>query len=156
MGSLAHFILIECQWDYDQRDGLLAVHVRALNFLASNLINHPSCYRSLSKSHGFVSHFQASVRSLAKDVSPNASAGIIACWVVQCVFSQAIGSYWGPVLYSIFATLLEGIICLGTCVVAEGVRTYSPCAGMIYDMDPYRMPKTFCIRECQSVSLDHG
>ena len=87
----------------------------------------------------------------SEGVSPNASAGIIACWVVQCVFSQAIGSYWGPVLYSIFATLLEGIICLGTCVVAEGVRTYSPCAGMIYDMDPYRMPKTFCIRECQSV-----
>ncbi|KAN0085942.1 hypothetical protein V8E55_007076 [Tylopilus felleus] len=57
------------------------------------------------------------------------STGIIVCWIVLGLFSRAIGSYWWPMLYSIFATLLQGIFCLG----------------MIYDMNPYQMPKAFCI-----------
>ncbi|KIJ04758.1 hypothetical protein PAXINDRAFT_104026 [Paxillus involutus ATCC 200175] len=57
--------------------------------------------------------------------------GIIACWVVLSIFSRAIGSSWGPHLYSIFATILQGIFCLG----------------MVYDMNPFRMPKAFCIAQ---------
>ncbi|KAG8216488.1 hypothetical protein J3R82DRAFT_6600 [Butyriboletus roseoflavus] len=45
------------------------------------------------------------------------------------MFSRVISSYWGPGLYSVFATLLQGIFCLG----------------MIYDMNPSQMPKAFCI-----------
>ncbi|KAH7882373.1 hypothetical protein F5I97DRAFT_1909772 [Phlebopus sp. FC_14] len=57
--------------------------------------------------------------------------GIIACWIVLTIFSRAIGSTWGPMLYSIFATILQGMFCLG----------------MIYEMDPYQMPETFCIAQ---------
>lgn len=85
-----------------------------------------------------------------KDVSLSASTGIIACWVVLCMFSRAIGSYWGPVLYSVFATLLQGIFCLGAALhvmVLKKRIAYPPCIGMIYDMNPFQMPKTFCIGE---------
>ncbi|KAH0834860.1 hypothetical protein J3R83DRAFT_10488 [Lanmaoa asiatica] len=57
--------------------------------------------------------------------------GLIACWIVHYMFSRVTGSYWGPVLYCVFATLLEGIFCLG----------------MVHEMDPFRMPKAFCIGE---------
>lgn len=55
-------------------------------------------------------------------------SGIFACWVVLTVFARAIGSYWGPMLYCTFATMLQGIFCLG----------------MIYDMNPFDMPPLFC------------
>ncbi|KAG2138525.1 hypothetical protein DEU56DRAFT_901254 [Suillus clintonianus] len=55
-------------------------------------------------------------------------SGIFACWIVLTVFARAIGSYWGPMLYCVFATLLQGIFCLG----------------MIYDMNPFDMPPAFC------------
>lgn len=55
-------------------------------------------------------------------------SGIFACWIVLTVFARAIGSYWGPMLYCIFATVLQGIFCLG----------------MIYDMNPFDMPPAFC------------
>ncbi|KAI9460795.1 hypothetical protein HD554DRAFT_2132394, partial [Boletus coccyginus] len=45
---------------------------------------------------------------------------------VLCMFSRAIGSYWGPMLYIVFATSLQGIFCLG----------------MIYNMNP---PQTLVI-----------
>ena len=40
------------------------------------------------------------------------------------MFSRAIGSYWGPMLYSVFATLLQGIFCLGSAhhVIIEETR----------------------------------
>ncbi|KAG0698712.1 hypothetical protein DFH29DRAFT_1017369 [Suillus ampliporus] len=40
-------------------------------------------------------------------------SGIFACWIVLTVFARAIGSYWGPMLYCTFATMLQGIFCLG-------------------------------------------
>ncbi|KAG1819372.1 hypothetical protein EV424DRAFT_1618864, partial [Suillus variegatus] len=55
-------------------------------------------------------------------------SGIFACWIVLTVFARAIQSYWGPMLYCIFATILQGIFCLG----------------MIYNMNPYDMPPAFC------------
>ncbi|KIJ61409.1 hypothetical protein HYDPIDRAFT_115868 [Hydnomerulius pinastri MD-312] len=57
--------------------------------------------------------------------------GTIGCWVVLTIFARAIGSYWGPMLYSVFATILQGIFCLG----------------MVYDMNPFQMPKTFCVAQ---------
>ncbi|KAF8156935.1 hypothetical protein B0H34DRAFT_711243 [Crassisporium funariophilum] len=55
--------------------------------------------------------------------------GAIACWIVLHAFGRAVGNQWGPVMYSIGNTLLQGIFCLG----------------MIYRMDPFQMPKSFCI-----------
>lgn len=55
-------------------------------------------------------------------------SGIVASWIVLTAFSRAIGSYWGPMLYCVFATILQGIFCLG----------------MVYDMNPYDMPPAFC------------
>lgn len=55
-------------------------------------------------------------------------SGIFACWIVLTVFARAIGSYWGPMLYCVFATMLQGIFCLG----------------MIYNMNPFDMPPAFC------------
>ncbi|KAF9226379.1 hypothetical protein BS17DRAFT_545209 [Gyrodon lividus] len=43
--------------------------------------------------------------------------GILAC----STFSRTIGSSWGQTLYSVFATILQGIFCLG----------------MVYDMNPF-------------------
>ena len=65
------------------------------------------------------------------------------------MFSRAIGSYWGPMLYSVFATLLQGIFCLGSThhTIIERRVAYLPCVGMIYDMNPFQMPKAFCIGE---------
>ncbi|KAF9239296.1 hypothetical protein BU15DRAFT_46861 [Melanogaster broomeanus] len=57
--------------------------------------------------------------------------GIPACWLVLMIFSRAIGSHWGSVLYSVFATILQGVFCLG----------------MIYDMNPFQMPKAFCMAQ---------
>lgn len=55
-------------------------------------------------------------------------SGIFACWIVLTVFARAIGSYWGPMLYCVFATILQGIFCLG----------------MVYNMNPFDMPPVFC------------
>lgn len=55
-------------------------------------------------------------------------SGIFASWIVLTAFARAIGSYWGPMLYCVFATILQGIFCLG----------------MVYDMNPFDMPPAFC------------
>jgi hypothetical protein len=51
-------------------------------------------------------------------------SGIFACWIVLTVFARATGSYWGPMLYCVFATILQGIFCLGAfmfpCQTGEG------------------------------------
>jgi len=57
-----------------------------------------------------------------------AFSGIIPCWVVLYTFARAIDCYW-LLSYAVFATSLEGIFCLG----------------MIYEMDPFKMPKVFCV-----------
>ena len=86
--------------------------------------------------------------SVKKGIYLTAFIGIIVCWVVLCLFSRAIGSYWGPVLYSVFSTLLQGIFCLGTNIrSSKKCVTYLRRTGLIYDMDPYQMPRAFCTGE---------
>lgn len=120
MGVLSLYLHTILQWDHNQRDrspsckhALCSPH-----FLSTGIIvtNDP-CYRLPSRSCGSVSPLQvrlASLLSVKKGIYLNAFTGIIVCWVVLYLFSRAIGSYWGPVLYSVFSTLLQGIFCLGT------------------------------------------
>ncbi|KAF8962296.1 hypothetical protein BDZ97DRAFT_1120879 [Flammula alnicola] len=63
--------------------------------------------------------------------------GLAACWIVLWAFARAVGTKWGPVLYCIGNTLLQGIFCLG----------------MIYRMDPFEMPRSFCIVQTVVISF---
>ncbi|KAF8180420.1 hypothetical protein BJ912DRAFT_981261 [Pholiota molesta] len=60
-----------------------------------------------------------------------------ACWIVLWAFGRAVNMKWGPVMYCIGNTLLQGIFCLG----------------MIYKMDPYQMPRAFCIAQTVMISF---
>ncbi|KAF9041302.1 hypothetical protein BJ165DRAFT_278450 [Panaeolus papilionaceus] len=62
--------------------------------------------------------------------------GLIGCWTVLITFSKAVGTWWGPLSYCIANTLLQGVFCLG----------------MIYRMDPFRMPKSFCFAQTVLIS----
>ncbi|KAI0053199.1 hypothetical protein FA95DRAFT_939824 [Auriscalpium vulgare] len=55
--------------------------------------------------------------------------GIPASWLVLIPFAGVTGVYWAPILYCLTITVLEGSFCLG----------------MIWKMDPYRMPHAFCV-----------
>ncbi|KAF9018122.1 hypothetical protein BDZ89DRAFT_960485 [Hymenopellis radicata] len=57
--------------------------------------------------------------------------GTICCWVVLSAFAQTVGSFWGPMTYCVACTLLQLVFCIG----------------MTWRMDPYRMPKAFCIAQ---------
>ncbi|CAA7268443.1 unnamed protein product [Cyclocybe aegerita] len=63
--------------------------------------------------------------------------GLFACWIVLWAFGRAVDARWGPVLYCVGNTMLQGIFCLG----------------MIYKMDPYRMPRSFCIAQTIIISF---
>ncbi|KAH7883421.1 hypothetical protein F5I97DRAFT_242028 [Phlebopus sp. FC_14] len=57
--------------------------------------------------------------------------GIATCWTVLILLGRVVGSKWGPTLYSLSATMQHGMFCLG----------------MIWEMDPYKMPRNFCIAQ---------
>ncbi|KAF8999070.1 hypothetical protein BDQ17DRAFT_1246859 [Cyathus striatus] len=64
--------------------------------------------------------------------------GLMLCWIVMWALSRTVGTVWGPLLYAIGCTMLQGIFCLG----------------MIYKMDPFLMPRAFCI--AQTVIIGHS
>ncbi|PBK70970.1 hypothetical protein ARMSODRAFT_955703 [Armillaria solidipes] len=57
--------------------------------------------------------------------------GLASCWAVLMLFAGCIGSYWGPLIYCIACTLMQVIFCLG----------------MAWRMDPYAMPRAFCLAQ---------
>jgi len=57
--------------------------------------------------------------------------GLISSWVVLIPFGRAVGAMWGPLNFCIGNTLLQGIFCLG----------------MIWKMNPFLMPRDFCIAQ---------
>ncbi|KZP07385.1 hypothetical protein FIBSPDRAFT_841265 [Athelia psychrophila] len=63
--------------------------------------------------------------------------GTVATWFVLWFLGKAIDNYWLPILYCIGLTILEGIFCLG----------------MIYHMDPYKMPRYFCLAQIFTISF---
>ncbi|KAJ3985776.1 hypothetical protein F5890DRAFT_1090673 [Lentinula detonsa] len=58
-------------------------------------------------------------------------SGLISCWAVLSAFALAIRSYWLALLYCIGCTILQGMFCLG----------------LIWRMDPFLMPRSFCIAQ---------
>lgn len=60
-----------------------------------------------------------------------ALSGLMACWIVLVAWGRAIRSVWGPLIYLIGLTLCEGVFCLG----------------MAWNMDPYAMPRVFCVMQ---------
>ncbi|KAJ6631162.1 hypothetical protein B0H10DRAFT_1773376 [Mycena sp. CBHHK59/15] len=57
--------------------------------------------------------------------------GTIICWAMLSAFGAAVGSRWAPLCYCLALTVLEGMFCLG----------------MIWRMDPFLMPRAFCIAQ---------
>ncbi|KAF5390024.1 hypothetical protein D9757_003812 [Collybiopsis confluens] len=58
-------------------------------------------------------------------------SGLISCWAVLSAFAVAIRSYRLAILYCIGCTILHGMFCLG----------------LIWRMDPFLMPRSFCIAQ---------
>ncbi|KAF9068846.1 hypothetical protein BDP27DRAFT_1203312, partial [Rhodocollybia butyracea] len=58
-------------------------------------------------------------------------SGLLSCWAVLSAFALELRSYWLPMLYCIGCTILQGIFCLG----------------LIWRMDPFLMPRSFCIAQ---------
>ncbi|KZP07405.1 hypothetical protein FIBSPDRAFT_939522 [Athelia psychrophila] len=63
--------------------------------------------------------------------------GTVATWFVLWFLGKTINTYWLPILYCVGLTILEGIFCLG----------------MIYHMDPYQMPRSFCLSQIFIISF---
>lgn len=63
--------------------------------------------------------------------------GMITCWAVMTSFARTAESYW-LLVYCVGCTITHGIFCLG----------------MIYKMDPLRMPYGFCV--AQSILIGFG
>ena len=64
------------------------------------------------------------------------------------------GAKWVPSLYCIGNTLLQGMFCLGEISLGLSLNfflshTLSHFSGMIYRMDPFAMPRGFCIGRSQ-------
>lgn len=57
--------------------------------------------------------------------------GLLSCWLVLGAFGRSVGAPWGPFVYCVGCTILQGIFCLG----------------MIWKMNPYTMPRGFCIAQ---------
>ncbi|KAJ7096780.1 hypothetical protein B0H15DRAFT_774172 [Mycena belliarum] len=57
--------------------------------------------------------------------------GTVISWVVLVAFGSLLGSRWVPMSFCIALTVLEGMFCLG----------------MIWRMDPFRMPRSFCVAQ---------
>ncbi|KAF8512733.1 hypothetical protein BU17DRAFT_53866, partial [Hysterangium stoloniferum] len=66
------------------------------------------------------------------------STGIISCWTTLVIVpGRKYGGLWGRILYCLYITWLDGAFCLG----------------MIWHMDPHRMPRRFCIFQTLSFSF---
>ncbi|KZP19986.1 hypothetical protein FIBSPDRAFT_1045214 [Athelia psychrophila] len=63
--------------------------------------------------------------------------GTVATWFVLWFLGKATNTYWLPILYCVGLTILEGMFCLG----------------MIYHMDPYQMPRSFCLAQIFTISF---
>ncbi|KIK02873.1 hypothetical protein K443DRAFT_677212 [Laccaria amethystina LaAM-08-1] len=57
--------------------------------------------------------------------------GLLSCWFVLGAFGRSVGAPWGPFVYCVGCTILQGIFCLG----------------MIWKMNPFIMPRGFCIAQ---------
>ncbi|KJA26933.1 hypothetical protein HYPSUDRAFT_84331 [Hypholoma sublateritium FD-334 SS-4] len=64
------------------------------------------------------------------------ATGWLACCIVLWAFGRTVNVQWGPVAYIIGNTLLQGAFCLG----------------MVYRMDPFSMPRSFCIAQTIIIS----
>ena len=81
-----------------------------------------------------------------------AMAGTFATWFVLWLMAKAINCYWLPILYCVGLTILEGIFCLGE-LPMPNAWSYLTWIGMIYHMDPYQMPRAFCLSQIFTISL---
>lgn len=85
-------------------------------------------------------------------LSEFSSPGLIGCWATMLAFGRAMCSYELPVLYAIGCTLLQGSFCLGelNSVVSKAqLQIQEICfEGMIWKMNPFEMPRAFCIGMC--------
>ncbi|KAJ7096764.1 hypothetical protein B0H15DRAFT_963235 [Mycena belliarum] len=80
--------------------------------------------------------FGASLPGLAGPVlhavlCPQNGLAQLISWVVLVAFGSLLGSRWVPMSFCIALTVLEGMFCLG----------------MIWRMDPFRMPRSFCVAQ---------
>ncbi|KAJ7484726.1 hypothetical protein FB451DRAFT_983907, partial [Mycena latifolia] len=57
--------------------------------------------------------------------------GTACSWVVLMAFGSLLASRWVPMCFCIALTVLQGMFCLG----------------MIWRMDPFRMPRSFCLAQ---------
>ncbi|KAF9447826.1 hypothetical protein P691DRAFT_819389, partial [Macrolepiota fuliginosa MF-IS2] len=57
--------------------------------------------------------------------------GLVSSGVVLITFGRAVGAMWGPGAFTFGNVLLQGIFCVG----------------MIWRMDPFLMPRSFCIAQ---------
>ncbi|KAJ7642056.1 hypothetical protein FB45DRAFT_1054395 [Roridomyces roridus] len=58
-------------------------------------------------------------------------SGLIGCWAVLLPLARAIHCYWAPLVYAVGITALDGVFCLG----------------LIWRLDPAKMPKAFCLTQ---------
>ncbi|KZP10653.1 hypothetical protein FIBSPDRAFT_200226 [Athelia psychrophila] len=63
--------------------------------------------------------------------------GTMMSWIVMCALGQNVGTFWIPVMYCTFLTVLEASVCMG----------------MIWNMDPMAMPKAFCLGQISLVNF---
>lgn len=73
-------------------------------------------------------------------------------------FGRVVGQQWTAMSYCAGNTILQGIFCLGSSFYFQLTHRSSRIAGMIYKMDPFLMPRPFCIglscdREVSNLSL---
>jgi hypothetical protein len=90
----------------------------------------------------------ANVLPLGATLRKGGFPGLLSCWVTMLAFGQALGAYELPLLYCIGCTLLEGFFCLGKLilVIPNPRLPYAIFSvGMIWKMDPFQMPRAFCI-----------
>ncbi|KAI0315573.1 hypothetical protein OF83DRAFT_1173686 [Amylostereum chailletii] len=63
--------------------------------------------------------------------------GIVSAWLALMGLAKVAKAYWGPVLFSVAVTVLEGAFCLG----------------MIWEMDTFKMPHAFCLAQAILICL---
>ena len=81
-------------------------------------------------------------------------AGWLGCCTVLWAFGRTVNIQWGPVAYCAGNTLLQGAFCLGEYffVICIATAPLSVAQGMIYRMDPFSMPRSFCIAQTIIIS----
>jgi hypothetical protein len=81
--------------------------------------------------------------------------GTISAWVTLFAFARAVGSYWGPMFYCIALTLMQSAICLGK--LTKSLNHYTahpkPTTGMLWQMDPFLMPRNFCLAQIAVINF---